>query len=255
MPLRAAVVDDEPLAREKLRGFLARLPGFSLAGEAADGLAAIALIERERPDLVLLDIQMPELDGFEVLTALDPAAVPYVIFVTAYDHYAVKAFEVGAVDYLLKPVAPDRFEQAMTRAEREILGGGAGALAERLARALEAAAPARPRLDRFLIRERERSRFVSAAEVDWIEAAGNYLKLHTRDGIHLLRGTLKDLLPRLDPGRFARIHRTTIVNLERVRYLEPWSHGDQVVVLERGERLTLSRRFRNALPRTLGDAG
>ena len=251
--IRTVIVDDEPLAREKLRGFLGRHPDLELAGEAADGLEAIAVIERVRPALLLLDIQMPELDGFEVLAALEGPATPYVIFATAYDHYAVQAFEVGAVDYLLKPIAPDRFDQAVERARTELRRGDGAALAERLARALEAAAPGRPRVERFLVRERERSRFVSADEVDWIEAAGTYVKLHARSGTHLLRATMKDLLPRLDPARFARIHRTAIVNLRRVKYLEPWSHGDQRVVLESGERLTLSRRFRDALPLTLGD--
>lgn len=253
--IRAVIVDDEPLAREKLRGFLARHPDLELVGEAGDGLEAVAVIERLRPELLLLDIQMPELDGLEVLAALDGPATPYVIFVTAFDHYAVQAFAVGAVDYLLKPVASDRFDQAVERARAGLRREGEAALAERLARMLEAAAPHRPRLERFLVRERDRSRFVSPQEVDWIEAAGNYLKLHATSGTHLLRGTMKDLLPRLDPARFARIHRTTIVNLQRVKYLEPWSHGDQIVVLETGERLTLSRRFRDALPRTLGDAG
>lgn len=251
--IRTVIADDEPLAREKLRGFLSRHPDFVLAGEAGDGLEAVSVIERVRPELLLLDIQMPELDGFEVLAALEGPSTPYVIFATAYDHYAVKAFEVGAVDYLLKPIAPDRFDQAVERARAELRRGDGAALAERLARVLEAAAPSRPRVERFLIRERDRSLFVNTGEVDWIEAAGNYVKLHARGGTHLLRATMKDLLPRLDPAQFARIHRTAIVNLRRVKYLEPWSHGDQRVVLESGERLTLSRRFRAALPLTLGD--
>lgn len=253
MNIRTVIIDDEPLARDKLRGFLARHPAFELVGEAADGRSALTLLEGVRPDLALLDIQMPELDGFEILSALEGQPLPYVIFVTAYDEYAVKAFEVGAVDYLLKPVAPDRFDQALERAGERLRRGADPEFAARLTRALEQLAPARPPVERFLVRERGRSSFVAVAEIDWIEAAGNYLKLHARSGTHLIRATMKEIEARLDPARFVRIHRTTIVSLDRVRYLEPWSHGDQVVVLQSGERLTLSRRFRDALPRILGD--
>jgi two-component system LytT family response regulator len=253
--IRTVIVDDEPLARDKLRGFLARHPALELVGEAGDGLEAVRVLGETRPDLVLLDVQMPELDGFEVLAALDQEPPPWVVFVTAYDHYAVQAFEHGALDYLLKPVAPDRFDRAMERAQAGLRGGPPAALADRLARALEAAASARQRVARFLVKEQGRSRFVPAGDIEWIEAAGNYLKLHTRAGAHLVRGTMKEVEQRLDPERFVRIHRATIVNLDRVRYLEPWSHGDQLVVLEGGAKLTLSRRFRDRLPRTFGDGG
>jgi two-component system LytT family response regulator len=245
---RTLIIDDEPPARDKLRGFLARQPAFELVGEAGDGLEAITEIETRKPDLILLDIQMPELDGFEVLASLQSEKLPYVIFVTAFDHYAVKAFEVGAVDYLLKPVAPDRFDRALERAEAGLRDAPSGALADRLTRALEEVAKSRPKLERFLIREASRSRFVPVSAVEWIEAAGNYLKLHTREAVHLVRGTMKEIEERLDPAHFARIHRTVIVNLDRISYLEPWSHGDQLVVLESGARLTASRRFRDRLP-------
>ncbi len=249
-PIRTLVVDDEPLARDKLKAFLARHPDFTLAGEAGDGLKAAQLIAELRPDLVLLDIQMPELDGFEVLASVEVEPLPYIIFVTAFDHYAVQAFDVGAIDYLLKPVAPDRFEQALQRARQQLDKGGAD-LADRLARALEQMAPARPRVERFLVRQQGRSRFVAALEVEWIEAAGNYLKLHAAGETHLVRATMKEIEGRLDPARFARVHRTAIVNLERIQYLEPWSHGDQVMVLKSGHKLMLSRRYRDRLPRTL----
>lgn len=251
--IRTVIVDDEPLARDKLRGFLVRHPACALVGEAGDGLAAVTLLEELRPDLVLLDIQMPELDGFEVLSALEGQSLPYIIFVTAFNDYAVKAFEVGAVDYLLKPVAPDRFDQALERAEARLGQGADPEFTRRMARVLEQIAPARPRVERFLVKERGRSSFVAVAEVDWIEAAGNYLKLHARSGTHLVRTTMKEIEARLDPARFARIHRTAIVNLDRVRYLEPSSHGDQLVVLQSGEKLTLSRRFRHRLPRTIAE--
>jgi two-component system LytT family response regulator len=251
-PIRTVIVDDEPLAREKLSGFLSRHSALELVGEAGDGLEAVRTIDTLKPELVLLDIQMPELDGFEVLAAVELEPLPYVIFVTAYDHYAVKAFEQGALDYLLKPVAPDRFDLAIERARHQLGSGRAQDLADRLDRALEQTG-SRPRLERFLVKEGDRSRLVPLQEIEWIEAAGNYLKLHGRDGVHLVRGTLKLVESRLDPAHFARIHRTVIVNLDRIRYLEPWSHGDQLVVLESGARLTLSRRFRDRMPGTLGE--
>lgn len=249
-PVRTLIVDDEPLARDKLRAFLARHPEFEVAGEAGDGLSAARMIDDERPDLIFLDIQMPEMDGFEVLSAVEIEPLPYIIFVTAFDHYAVQAFEVGAIDYLLKPVAPDRFDQALERARHQ-LDRGAGDLADRLARALEQVAPARPRVERFLVKDQGRSRFVAAGEVEWIEAAGNYLKLHTAGAIHLVRATMKEIESRLDTARFARVHRTSIVNVDRIQYLEPWSHGDQLIVMKSGEKLMLSRRYRDRLPRTL----
>jgi two-component system LytT family response regulator len=252
--IRTVIVDDEPLARDKLRVFLARHPQLELVGEAGDGLEAARLIDHLRPDLVLLDVQMPELDGFEALAALDQEPLPHVIFITAFEQYAVKAFEQGALDYLLKPVAPDRFDLAIGRAIDQLRAQGPDDLAERLTRALEAVAPARPRVERFLVKEKDRSRFVSLGEIDWIEAAGNYLMLHTRSATHLIRATMKEVEGRVDPAAFARIHRTVLVNLARVKYLEPWSHGDQRVVLDTGERLTFSRRYRDRLPATLGDA-
>jgi two-component system LytT family response regulator len=249
--MKVVIVDDEPLARDKLKVFLQRHPQLDLVGEASDGVEAVATINRLKPDLILLDIQMPELDGLEVVTALEQDPLPQVIFVTAFDQYAVKAFEIGAIDYLLKPVAPDRFDLALARALENHESVGGEELTERLSRVLEAMAPSRPRLERFLVKERDRSRFVALAEVDWIETAGNYLKLHTRQESHLIRATMTEVEARLDPRAFARIHRTAIVNLARVKYLEPWSHGDQRVVLDTGERLTLSRRYRDRLPLTL----
>lgn len=251
LDMRVVIVDDEPLARDKLKVFLQRHPQLELVGEAGDGLDAVDTINRLKPDLVLLDIQMPELDGLEVVSALEQDPLPQIIFVTAYDQYAVKAFELGAVDYLLKPVAPDRFDLAMTRALAQSADRKPDELAERISRALEAMAPGRPRLERFLVKERDRSRFVQLHEIDWIESAGNYLKLHTKSESHLVRATMTEVEARLDPRAFARIHRTTIVNLARVKFLEPWSHGDQRVVLDTGERLTLSRRYRDRLPMTL----
>jgi len=245
---RCLIVDDEPPARRKLRRFLTGYADIDVVGEAGDGAEAVELIRHLEPDLVLLDVQMPELDGFAVLSALHDQPLPYVIFVTAYEEYAVRAFEVGAVDYLLKPVDPDRFRIALDRALTQLAAPAAEGFAGRLERVLELLADSKEFVDRFLVKRGSRSVFVPATDVEWIEAAGNYLRLHTSSGVHVVRGTMRDAERRLDKRRFVRIHRSRAVNLDRVSYLEPWSHGDQLVVLRSGEKLVMSRRFRDRLP-------
>lgn len=250
--LRVVVVDDEPPARFKLLRFLEDHPGAELAGEAGDGLEAVQTIEEVKPDLVLLDVQMPELDGFGVLEALDVDRLPRIIFVTAYDEFAVRAFEVQALDYLLKPVDRERFDMAIERAIEAARDADADDTGER---ARSTAAELRARegpLRRFLVRSRGRMWFVRADQIDWIEATGNYLKLHVADEAHLIRGVLKEVAARLDPSQFIRIHRSTVVNLESVRELQEWSHGDCLVLLKDGTELRLSRRYRNQLPGSLG---
>lgn len=245
--VRTLVVDDEPPARRKLTSLLAARPDLELVGEAGDGLEALAMIESLRPDLVLLDVHMPELDGFGVLDALEPSRWPVVVFVTAYDEFAVQAFEVGAADYVLKPVNRDRLDTAVGRAVARVsAGGGAGALQP----VLEQLAPKAP-LSRFVVRSLDRLWLVRADEVRWIEAAGNYVKLHTAGRTHLVRSTLKRLERRLDPARFARIHRSVIVALPEIEHLRPAGHGDYEAVLRSGQRLAVSRRYRDRLPPAL----
>lgn len=245
-PARVVVVDDEPHAREKLRRYLADDPRVEWVGEAGDGMAAVALVEEVEPDLVLLDVQMPEMDGFDVLAALEGDRLPAVVFVTAHDEHAVRAFEVQAVDYLLKPVDRTRFAEAVGRA----LAVGASRRRE-VRRVLEALPAPRP-LERFLVRSRGRMHLVPVGDVDWIGAAGNYVELHVSGAVHLVRGTLQTLEERLSPVRFARIHRSTIVNLDRIAALHPWSHGDLQVELHDGTELRLSRRYRDRLEETFG---
>lgn len=244
--IRTVIVDDEPPARRKLRALLASRPDLEVVGEAGDGLEAIAVIEATRPSLVLLDIRMPELDGFDVLRSLDLPRWPAVVFVTAYDDAAVRAFDIGAVDYVLKPVARDRLDRALDRAMAR-LATAADRSADSVRVAVEAAEREAP-LARFVVRSLDKLRVIDASDVRWIEAAGNYVKLHTDLGVHLVRGTLQALEGRLDRGRFARIHRSTIVALAAVLHFAPAGHGDYTAVMASGERLTLSRRYRDRLP-------
>lgn len=253
-PIRIVIADDEPPARAKIRRFLTGgggAPGdldVTIVAEAASGLETIEAVERTRPDLLFLDVQMPEPDGFGVLAALDPDARPHVIFTTAYDEYAVRAFEVHAVDYLLKPFDEERFRTALERARQRIREGRREDDEARLARWIDTARPGPAHLQRILVRRGDTAVLLRVDEIDWIEAADNYVRIHAGGEAHLVRGTLTGYEARLDPARFARIHRSHIVNLDRVRTLHPWSHGDWLVVLHDGTELMLSRRYRDRLP-------
>jgi two-component system LytT family response regulator len=249
-PIRALVVDDEPLARERIRGLLAKEDDVELVGECADGPSAIEAIERDGPDLVFLDVQMPELDGFDVLEAVEPEKLPCVIFVTAYDEYAVRAFEVHALDYVLKPFENTRLLAALERARERRRSRQDGELARGLAALLGGRSMGDRRPDphtdpqfveRFTVRQDDRIQFVSAEEVDWIEAEGNYAVLHAGAAAHRIRLTLQAIERQLDPRRFARIHRSTIVNLARVREIQPWFGGDYIAILQGGRKLRVSR--------------
>jgi len=245
------IVDDEPPARAKLRAFLEEDGRVAIVGEAGNGMEAVATIEGLRPDLVFLDIQMPELDGFGVLAALEPDAAPRVIFVTAYDQFAVRAFEVRAIDYLLKPFDRDRFAAALERALEAMPGRDVAEERRRIDAVLDAVA-AGTRLERFLVRSRGRMYLVPVESVDWIGAAGNYVEIHADGERHLVRGTLAEVADRLDPAAFARVHRSTVVNVGRIREIHPWSHGDLMLVLADGTELRMSRRYRDAIPGTFG---
>lgn len=271
-PLTVVVVDDEELARARVVRLLARDPGVRVVGVCANGVDAIATIRSERPDVVLLDVQMPDMDGFGVVSALAGDAMPLVVFVTAFDAHAVRAFEVQAADYLLKPVAADRLDAALARARERLATSdaasrGAAMLAlvrealdtdQRPAGAAladagsdEASAPARDGaaspLERFLVKSGERTLLVKTVDVDWIEAEANYVRLHVGPKSHLVRATMSALERRLDRSRFARIHRGTIVNLDRIREIQPWFSGDQVVLLQDGTQLRLSRGYASQL--------
>ena len=246
MAIRTILVDDEPLAREKLRGFLESEPDFEVIAECRDGAEALKTIEEVSPDLVFLDVQMPELDGFEVIDRLDRERLPAVIFVTAFDQYALKAFDVHAVDYLLKPFDRDRFKKALGRIREQ-------QQVEEIKGRLQALIDERAKYpDRIEVKTSGRVVILKVDEIDWIDAAGNYVKIHAGEEGLLLRETMARIEKRLDPNLFMRIHRSTIVNIERIRELQQQFHGDYVVVLKTGQRLTLSRSYRDKMQKLLG---
>lgn len=252
MKIRALIVDDEPLGRERIRTLLRQDTEVEIVGEIADGRAAIAAVVRLKPDLLFLDVQMPEMDGFAVVDAIAEKHLPAIIFVTAYDRYAVQAFDVHALDYLLKSYDRERFESAVARAKEEIRRSREGALNHRVAGLLEDLESRKQRVTRLVIKSAGRIFFLRVEEIDWIEAADNYVRIHAgRDG-HLVRETLQSLESRLDPRQFLRIHRSTIVNLDRIRDLKPVFHGDYAVFLRDGTELTLSRNYREKLGEPLG---
>jgi two-component system LytT family response regulator len=253
--IRCLIVDDEPAARGALRSLLEQETDIEIAGELADGESALRFLKKPGCDLLFLDIQMPEMDGFEVLRRLEPAGLPAIVFVTAYDQYALRAFDSEAVDYLLKPFSDERFQQALTRARRQIGNGRIGTLSEQLRRLLNRTAPAESTgeyLSRLLIKADGRIAVVPLAEVDWLEADGDLVKVHAGRNTYELRETMKDIELKLDPARFVRIHRSTILSVDRIRELQPYFKGDYVVVLRDGTTLKLSRRFRGGLERALG---
>jgi two-component system LytT family response regulator len=252
--MHVLIVDDEPLARQRLRALLEAEPDVKVVGECADGREAVVAIRRHRPDLIFLDICMPELDGFGVLEALSEPPLPGVVFVTAYDRFALRAFEVHALDYLLKPFDRERFQKALQRARAQVGRAGSAEVGQQLRALLEDVRPGRKYLDRVVIKSASRVFFLRVEEIDWIEAAGNYLKLHAGAEAHLLRETMGNLEARLDPDKFLRIHRSTIVNIERIQELQPWFHGDYVVLLCDGTKLTLSRSYRQKFQDHFGNA-
>ena len=251
MKIRALIVDDEPLGRQRIRTLLREDAEVEIVGEAADGRQAVAAIERLKPDLLFLDVQMPEMDGFAVLDAIVEGHMPAIIFVTAYDRYAVQAFEVHALDYLLKAFDRERFGKAVERAKREIRQSREGVLSERLVGLLEDLESRKSRATRLVIKSGGRIRFLSVEDIDWVAGADNYVCIHAGKDQYLMRETLQGLEDRLDPDRFLRIHRSTIVNIDRIRELQPVFHGDYSVLLLDGTELTLSRSYRDKLSESL----
>lgn len=252
MKIRTLIVDDEPLGRDRLSKLLQDEADIEVIGTRASGLEAVDAIRKEAPDLVFLDVQMPELDGFGVVAALKGEKIPAIIFVTAHDKFALKAFEVHALDYLLKPFDRERFQNALHRAVDHLKQKQSVKLDERLSALLADLKPEAKALDRLAIKSEGRVVFVKTAEIDWIEASDNYVNLHVGTESHLLRETMSALEQKLPEDIFLRISRSTIVNVERIRELQPLFHGEYVVILRNNTRLTLSRGYREKLNRLLG---
>ncbi len=247
MSIRTLIVDDQLLAREALRRLLAAEPDIAIVGLAASGREALDAINESSPDLVFLDVSMPDLDGFAVLTQIKPGRMPMIIFVTGHDDFALRAFDVHALDYLVKPCTPDRLRSALERVRQQIRREPPGEMQRRLTALLRDLKSAPQQTERLAVKTEGRILFVRLADIAWAEAADNYVKLHAGSDTHLLRDTMNGLEERLPGDRFLRISRSTIVNMEHIKELHPMFHGEYVVVLRNGARLTLTRSYRDKL--------
>lgn len=244
---RALIVDDMRLARQRVRRHLEEDDEIDVVGECGSGREAIEFIGKSAPDLVFLDVQMPAAGGFDVVRAVGVERMPAVVFVTAYEEHALRAFDVHAVDYLLKPFEPGRFRTAVARAKKQVIAGERGDLEERLGALLRDVKSGQKYLNRMAIKSSGRTVFLSDEEIDWIEAAGNYLRLHTGGETHLIRERMNQFEAKLNPERLVRIHRSTIVNVDRIRETHPLFNGDQLVILRDGTKLAMSRTYRDRL--------
>ena len=243
--ITALIVDDEPLARDTVRLLLEARDDVEIVGEAEDGRKAVEEIVSKEPDLVFLDIQMPEMDGFGVIESVGTGKMPVVIFATAFDQYAIKAFEAQALDYILKPFDDERFNLAVDRAISKIQKDSEDNLQEKLGALLEAVDKSRDAdfVERIMIKEKDLVVFVKTEDIDWVESAGDYVVIRAGGKKHLLRESMTNMEKKLDPEKFARIHRSTILNLDRIKELRPYFHGDYIVYLKDGNELKLSRRY------------
>jgi two-component system LytT family response regulator len=246
--LRALIVDDERLARDKVRRLLESEADVEIVGECGSGHEAVAVLRSQKVDLVFLDIQMPGLSGFDVLREVGPAALAHVVFVTAHDEFAVRAFDVQALDYLLKPFDAARFRETLARVRKR----SAGELQQQMTALLEGLGARDAYAQRMLVKGAGRLSFVRVDEIDWIEAADNYVRLHSGRDEHLLRETMNSVETRLDPHRFVRVHRSAIVNVDAVKEVQPLFHGDYEVLLRTGKLVPVGRNYRDKLLKTLG---
>ncbi len=252
-PIRTLIVDDMPPARSRIRRALAKVTDFEVVGEFGDGISAINGIRECKPDLVFLDVQMPETDGFGVVAALEPQERPVILFVTAHDEYALRAFEVHALDYLLKPFDNERFERALDHVREQLRMRQGQGVDQRIESLIAQLRPDNRYLRRVAVKARGRTRVINVNDIDWIGAEGNYLNLHVGGEAHLIRETMGTFEQQLDPDRFARIHRSTIVNLDRVSEISPLFNGDQSVKLMDGTELTASRSYYDTIKLLLGE--
>lgn len=251
MTIRAVIVDDEPLARRGILRFLKNDSELEVVAECGDGQSAVDAILAKKPDLVFLDVQMPEMDGFEVVSRVGPEKMPITIFVTAFDRYAIRAFDANAIDYLLKPVGVRRFTKALARAKERIAEKSRHETAQRMIATLEEIKHQEEYLERLPVSENGRIVFVKTKAIDWIEADGNYAQLHVGPRTYEIRETLNTLERKLNPRDFLRIHRSTIVNVHLIKEIQPWFHGYHLVLLQNGKELRLSR-YQGEIAKRLG---
>jgi two-component system, LytTR family, response regulator len=247
MPLTTLIVDDEPLARQGLRMLLSQDPEITAIQEARDGHEAVKAILKARPDLVFLDVQMPEMDGFSVVREVGAECMPAVVFVTAHDRYAIQAFEINAIDYLLKPVTEERFAQALTRAKTRLHSHSADDTSRQIIGLLQTIASPQRYLKRLAVRSAGKTVFVDVEDIDWMEAAENYVQLHTARARHLLHVPINTLEKSLNPEKFLRVHRSIIVNVGRIKELQPGPHGEYVILLHNEVRLRSGRSYNEKL--------
>ena len=247
--IRTIIVDDEPLAREAIRTRIALDDEIEIVAEACNGRQAIKEIRHRKPDLVFLDVQMPDLDGFQVLASLKESKLPIVVFVTAYEQHALRAFEVHALDYLLKPFDDERFQDALSRAKKSWRKDRGGDLEAKLRQVLDHKLEGK--LDRMIVKETGRISFVKTDDIKWFRAEGNYVKLFVGKHSHMLHTSMNALEAQLDQSRFFRIHRSLIINIEHLQELRPWHTGEYIVVMRDGTELTMSRGYRDRLEQVL----
>ena len=252
MKIRVLVVDDEALARERACQLLKADPEIEIIGQCGDGQTAVEKIQKDKPDLVLLDVQMPELDGFAVVEAVGADNMPPVIFVTAHEKFALKAFDVHAIDYLLKPYDRERFETALRRAKDQLARSKSGDLQSKMSALLGEIKTQPKPANRLVVKTEGRVLLLKNEDVDWVEAADNYIILHVGADTHMLRETMTSIESRLPAEKFIRVNRSTIVNIDRIKELQPLFHGEYVIILKNGTKLTLSRGYREKLDQLLG---
>ena len=250
--IKAVIADDELLARKFIRRILKQDPEIEIVGECSNGQEAVAMIRKQQPDVVFLDIQMPEMDGFKVLETLGLDHLPEIVFTTAYESYAIRAFELHAVDYLLKPFDQVRFKAAVKHVKERIHSQHVEDGRLQIGTLLESIKAQPAYLDRVVIKANGRISFLNTREIDWIEADDKYVHLHTREGSRMVRQTLSTMETQLDPKKFVRIHRSAIVNVEQIKELQPLFSGEHSVHLENGTKLTLSRNYKDKLFGILG---
>lgn len=245
MKYSVLIVDDESHARERLKKYIKSDQDLSISGECSNGVEAVKIIKKKNPDLVFLDVQMPQMDGLGVIETVGAKQMPVTIFVTAYDRFAIQAFKVNAMDYLLKPVAKDRFEESVNRAKEYFSKNENNEINKRMLDLLQEMRPQKQFIDRIMVKTSDRMYLVKVEDIDWIEADDNYAKLHVGNKYHLLRQTMKSLEDTLDPGIFLRIHRSVIVNMDRIKEIQQWFNNEYTVILKDGTELTMSRGYKD----------